>query len=68
MPKRYSSDEVIKALRSQGFVVVSQRGSHIKMKRFGIQSVNIVIIPANRSQLPMGTFYSILRQAGISNI
>ncbi len=64
MPKRYSSDEVIKALRRQGFVVVSQKGSHLKMKKSASQT-KIVTIPAHRKQLPIGTFISILKQAGI---
>jgi len=32
MPKLYSAKEVIKALKKAGFEIVSQRGSHIKLK------------------------------------
>ena len=33
-----SAREVIRALSSQGFQVVSQKGSHIKLKTYGHQS------------------------------
>ena len=65
MPKLYSSDYIIKILRKKGFIFVSQRGSHIKFRKFG-KSVLTVIIPANRKEIPHGTFKSILRQANLT--
>lgn len=62
MPRLYSSAKVIRALERNGFVFVSQRGSHMK---FSCRE-RIVIVPANRREIPMGTFRSILRQSGLS--
>ncbi|MBU4338387.1 type II toxin-antitoxin system HicA family toxin [Patescibacteria group bacterium] len=35
MPKLYSSNEIIKVLQKQGFVYISQKGSHMKFKKIG---------------------------------
>ncbi|MDR1534235.1 MAG: type II toxin-antitoxin system HicA family toxin [Planctomycetota bacterium] len=51
------------ALERDGFVRISQRGSHLKLKRYGQR--NPVIIPI-RDQVARGTLKSILEQAGIS--
>lgn len=65
MPKLLSSKIIIKVLERKGFVFVSQRGSHIKYrKRENV--VLTVIIPANKKEIPYGTFRSILRQAMLS--
>lgn len=48
-----------------GFVFVSQKGSHIKFRK-GIDPVLTVIVPAERKEIPMGTFRSILRQSQLS--
>ncbi len=63
MPKLYSSDEIIKVLKKFGFDFVSQKGSHGKFKNSANRTV---IIPANRKEIPFGTFRSILKQAGIT--
>ncbi|HEY4510674.1 MAG TPA: type II toxin-antitoxin system HicA family toxin [Candidatus Paceibacterota bacterium] len=63
MPKLYSSKQIIKALGVRGFVFVSQKGSHIKLRRKLKNTVFTVIIPANRKEIPHGTFRSILRQS-----
>ncbi|MGB9929827.1 MAG: type II toxin-antitoxin system HicA family toxin [Methanosarcina sp.] len=67
MPKLpiLSAREVIKALSNQGFQVVSQKGSHIKMKRISLNETRVVIIP-DHSEIPMGTLKSIIRQAGMT--
>ncbi|MCK6462664.1 MAG: type II toxin-antitoxin system HicA family toxin [Candidatus Pacebacteria bacterium] len=52
----------MKVLESKGFVFVSQRGSHIKYRKHS-SSVLTVIVPANKKEIPHGTFKSILRQA-----
>lgn len=62
MPKLYSSAYIVKVLQSNGFVYVSQKGSHVKFRKFG-ESVLTVIVPANKKEIPIGTFRSILRQA-----
>lgn len=64
MPKLYSSREVIAALEREGFAFVAQRGSHVKYRTTG-SLVRTVIVPADRKQIPRGTFRSILRQSGL---
>jgi predicted RNA binding protein YcfA (HicA-like mRNA interferase family) len=63
MPRLKSSREIINTLERFGFEFVSQKGSHIKY----LNTVNrkIVIVPANKKEIPYGTFSSIVRQSGI---
>ena len=65
MPKRPSSDEVIKVLRRHDFVLVSQKGSHAKFRYSGIPR-RTVIVPMGRKSLAVGTFHSIIEQAGLT--
>jgi predicted RNA binding protein YcfA (HicA-like mRNA interferase family) len=65
MPKLYSSADILRVLISHGFHFVSQKGSHIKYRKTGNPTLT-VIIPADRKQIPAGTFHSILKQAGLS--
>lgn len=65
MPKLYSGKEVIKILRRAGFEIVSQKGSHIKLKGINKGRLCIVIVP-NHKQIARGTFESILKQAEMS--
>ena len=60
-----SAHKVIKALNGLGFEVVSQKGSHIKMKMMTLNETFTVIIP-NYNEVPIGTLRSIIRQAGLS--
>ena len=64
MPKLYSSNYIIKVLWNKGFVYISQKGSHIKFRKSGKITLT-VIVPANRKEIPFGTFKSILRQANL---
>jgi predicted RNA binding protein YcfA (HicA-like mRNA interferase family) len=68
MPKLpiLSAREIIRALSSQGFQGVSQKGSHIKMKKRTPNETRIVIIP-DYPEIPTGTLKSIIRQAGMSD-
>ena len=65
MPKLFSSNEILKVLLKHGFIFVSQKGSHIKYRKTGSPTLT-VIIPADRKQIPIGTFNSILRQSGLA--
>ena len=65
MPKLFSSDEMIKALRKKGFVFISQRGSHAKFRKVGKPTLT-VIVPANKKEIPFGTLRSIYRQSHLS--
>jgi len=58
----YSSNHIIKVLQKKGFFYISQRGSHVKFRKFG-KPILTVIVPANRKEVPFGTFKSILRQS-----
>ncbi|MBL7112379.1 MAG: type II toxin-antitoxin system HicA family toxin [Bacteroidota bacterium] len=61
MSKLYSSQKIIDTLCSRGFRFVSQKGSHQKYRKDDYT----VIIPANRKEIPKGTFRSIVRQSGL---
>jgi predicted RNA binding protein YcfA (HicA-like mRNA interferase family) len=63
MPKPYSSSHIQKVLELLGFFFVSQKGSHGKFKNNHDQTV---ILPMNKKEISIGTFRSILRQAGIT--
>jgi len=65
MPKLYSSFYVLKILQAHGFVFVSQKGSHIKLRKQA-NPILTVIVPADRKEIPYGTFRSILRQSQLS--
>ena len=58
----YSSREVLAALRRAGFEQVSQRGSHVKLRKGAGRTV---IVP-DHHEIARGTLRSILRQAGIT--
>lgn len=55
-----SSREVLRGLGRLGFEQISQRGSHIKLRRGSAT----VIVP-NHPEIRKGTLGSILQQAGI---
>jgi predicted RNA binding protein YcfA (HicA-like mRNA interferase family) len=57
--------KIIKALSKAGFQVVGRKGSHVRLKKKTLRSVNIVIVPAH-PEIKKGTLKSILRQAGIT--
>ena len=63
MPKLYSSTEIEKVLKQLGYSFISQKGSHGKFKN---KTGNIVILPMNKKEIPIGTFKSILKQINIS--
>ena len=55
MPKLYSSDYIIKVLSEHGFVFISQKGSHIKLRKTGEPTLT-AIIPANGKKFLPGLF------------
>lgn len=61
MPKLYSSKWIITVLERQGFMLIGQRDSHKKFRK----GDKTVIVPDPRHEIPMGTFYSIIRQSGL---
>ena len=65
MPKLYSAREVVNALRNTGFEIVSQKGSHIKLRGVIDGKLQTVIVP-NHKQIAQGTFRSILNQSNLT--
>lgn len=65
MSKFYSSRQIIQVLQERGFLYVSQRGSHIKFQKISNLTLT-VIVPANKKEIPFGTFKSILRQSRLT--
>lgn len=63
MAKLYSSKYIIDVLKKHGFREVSQKGSHVKFRK----NTHTVIIPHPRSEIPIGTFKSIMRQSGLDS-
>ena len=60
--RRLSGREVARIFQEVGFVIVSQRGSHMKLKRISSGNTEILTIPAHK-ELDTGTLRAILRQA-----
>jgi predicted RNA binding protein YcfA (HicA-like mRNA interferase family) len=67
MPKLYSARVIIAALEKAGFSIVSQKGSHIKLIKKNNDKIFTVIVPFHK-EVAIGTFSSILRQAGMTKI
>lgn len=59
-----SAKELIKLLERNGFSVVSQRGSHIKLCK-QLNSGKITLIVPNHKVIKKGTYYSIVKASGI---
>lgn len=58
-----SGERLIKVLRKEGWEVVRQRGSHVRLKRYGRR--HALVVPLHR-ELRRGTLAGILRDADLS--
>ena len=58
-----SSQEMLKLLKKNGFIVVSQNGSHVKLKNSVTEKT--VIVPYHSKDLKKGLEQAILKQAGL---
>lgn len=58
-----TSQEMIKYLKANGFVVISQNGSHVKLKN--PTTGKSVIVPYHSKDLKKGMEQAILKQAGL---
>ena len=58
-----SSKEMLKLLKENGFEVISQNGSHVKMRNQ--ETGNQTIVPLHNKDLKKGTEQTILKQAGL---
>jgi len=59
----YSSKSIIKLLEEAGFVLSRVKGSHHIYKHVNGKRA---IVPHPKKNLPKGTYYSILKSAGIN--
>jgi len=66
MPKlrSLSGSDVVAIFRQFGFFVLTQRGSHIKMRRLTQAGEKQTLTIPNHRQLDTGTCHAIFRQAG----
>lgn len=55
--------EMIKHLKKNGFITVSQNGSHVKLKNE--ETGHTVIVPYHSKSLKTGLEQAILKQAGL---
>jgi predicted RNA binding protein YcfA (HicA-like mRNA interferase family) len=58
-----SGAELVRALERDGWTVVRQRGSHVRLKKANRR--NALVVPLHR-ELRKGTLAGILRDAGLS--
>ena len=61
--KRLSGKEVISILNKFGFVLFTQRGSHIKLRRIGSAGDKQTLTVPFHDELDVGTLRAIIRQA-----
>lgn len=65
MPKLHSAKIILAALQRTGFIIISQRGSHIKLyKKQGVKHLTVIV--PNHKEIAVGTFSSILKQADMT--
>ena len=58
-----TSQEMIKLLLKNGFAIISQNGSHVKLKN--TYNHNTVIVPNHCKDIKKGLEQAILKQAGL---
>ena len=61
--KRLSGNDIIRILELFGFCVISQRGSHAKLRRIGSAGEKQTITIPLHSEIDIGTVKAIFRQA-----
>ena len=60
-----SGKEIAKILEKAGFMIVGQKGSHLRMKREESSPTDIVVVPLH-DEVARGTLRHILTKAGMS--
>lgn len=61
-PRRLSGSDIVQILEQFGFAIESQRGSHVKLARFGQIGKQVLLISKHR-ELKTGAIVGIFRQA-----
>jgi len=59
----YSSLDLIRIVKEDGWFQVSKRGSHLKFKHS--RKPGIIVIPNPKKDMPQGTAQKILKMAGL---
>jgi predicted RNA binding protein YcfA (HicA-like mRNA interferase family) len=59
----FSSRHIALILLGEGFVFVSQRGSHAKYRKIQDERVLTIIVPMGGQEIPEGTLHSIMKQS-----
>lgn len=66
MPKWLLPTYIEKVLLREGFVFISQKGSHKKYRKSSNHVILTVIVAFHRREVPLPTFKMILKQSEIS--
>ena len=61
-----SGQEILKILKKEGFVFISQKGSHIKVRKQHPSAEKVTVVVPNHKTLKRGTLKAILKQADIT--
>ncbi|MBI3667915.1 MAG: type II toxin-antitoxin system HicA family toxin [Acidobacteria bacterium] len=61
--RRLSGQEVAAILGQFGFLPLAQRGSHLKLRRLGVEGRKETLVVPLHNELDRGTLRSIVRQA-----
>ena len=61
--KRLSGSEVVDIMRTFGFEMYSQRGSHVKLRRISVKEERQTLTIPLDAELDVGTLRAIVRQA-----
>jgi predicted RNA binding protein YcfA (HicA-like mRNA interferase family) len=61
--KRLSGSEVVSILKQFRFTILTQSGSHVKLRRIGQTGEKQTLIIPNHRQLDTGTCHAIFRQS-----
>ncbi len=62
---RISGEGLIKKLRRAGFIVVRQKGSHVRLEKREGENIIKLTVPMH-SELKKGTLHQILKEASVS--
>lgn len=65
-PKPLRSTKIVAELQRRGFVTVSQRGSHLKLRKTAHGKTWTAIVPMHRCDLAISVVSRILRQTGLT--
>jgi predicted RNA binding protein YcfA (HicA-like mRNA interferase family) len=59
-----AGDRVVRALKKNGWLVKSQKGSHVKLTKPGRN--HFLIVPVHGATVPKGTLSNIIKDAGLN--